>query len=186
MNRLITLVLLPVSLVLLSYCAQLEQADPFRILRMSVRVYAPLHESTPSITTCNAVAANFILIAEPGPDNEAAHNAGTPTNNIPFDPIFSDDDPGTAAGPVQVVPPGCFLGRNVALTTGNWTIGFNQTTDLGNIISNAFCDVLITTDESTTNSPWAGFSANGEEFDTVGTTEGCVFEDVDLVTNVYP
>ena len=57
---------------------------------------------------------------------------------------------------------------------------------MGNIISNAVCDILITTDESTTNTPWAGFSANGEEYETVETTEGCVFEDIQLVTNVYP
>lgn len=186
MKRLFALVLLPVSLVLLSYCAQLEQADPFRTLRMSVRVYAQLHDATPTHTICNEIASNFILIAQPGPDNEAEHIATNPTNNIPFDAIFSDDDPNTAAGPVQVVPPGCFLGRNIALTTGNWKIGFNRTTDVGNIISNAVCDILITTDESTTNTPWAGFSANGEEYETVETTEGCVFEDIQLVTNVYP
>lgn len=176
-----------VSLALLAQCGQLEQAEPSRDLRMFVRVFVAPDAPDPDVAACEDIGAQFTLVATPGPGNDADNMARKPTNTVAFEhmPTISDD-PSDGMGEELVHPGGCIVGTTFKLTTGPWLLGVTRAAPDNSVAWNTTCEVLISTDESTTNSPWAGFSANGIAYDVVNSTTGCVYENIDVVNNQFP
>ncbi|MBF9036471.1 hypothetical protein HKCCE2091_19710 [Rhodobacterales bacterium HKCCE2091] len=171
------------SAVAVAGCGALEQADPFRATFVSVRIFDDPATGLDAEGFCDIVEGQISWTFFSSVENEINPTlllAAGPNGTQAFPPqIDASDIDGVPA--VVTRPGGCFADlAYIALTKGDWNVIATRTV-AGAVVWSTECAITISVDESTTNHPFIGFTANGAGFFDVGTTEGCVFEDIELV-----